>query len=311
MSGRNFFPRRADNGTLSNGTTRQQAEAWWAEKQAHGEQQTLIAQSAAGGDNGRAAVRKTVEKYPGAGIDAINAGIRVAENELARGELVALASGLYGDATLAFLRSKLAPGAGVPSQVAAARILFERGQPEALPAMIDAWRTIQLRLPANEANAYDEVGDLIAFLAKCGDAAAIEALGRDMPNAPIDVRFAVVRVFLPRPRSAGSFSTGKGVRVDADMPSLPAGAAGAAIERLLVAALDDTNRRVGTKGYYDEASYEDPRLSDLAALVLSKRWPAKYQFQWSANAAECDAQIEVIRNTWFLETAQLRARDPA
>jgi hypothetical protein len=300
MSGRNFFARRTDDGRLVNGTSRQQAEAWWAERQAKGEKQTLIDQIAAR-QSGQTAVRQVVERYPDAALDAINAGIRVAGNDFERGELVALASGLQGDAVMAFLRSKLAPGADVPSQIAAATILFQRGQPEAIPAMIEAWRNIQPRLPANQANAYDEVGGLITFLAKSGDAGAIDALGHDLTTAPVDVRLAVVRVFLPWPHSAGGFSTGKGVDVRADIANLPGGAAGAAIERLLIASLDDTERRLGMKGTYDEATFTDPRVCDMAALVLSKRWPTEYAFHWSATAAECDAQIDVIRNTWRLE----------
>jgi hypothetical protein len=83
--------------------------------------------------------------------------------------------------------------------------------------------------------------------------------------------------------------------VDADIANLPEGAGGAAIERLLLAALDDTEQRLGMKGTYNEASYEDPRICDMAALVLSMRWPGKYAFNWSPSAAERDAQIAVAK----------------
>jgi hypothetical protein len=36
MAGRSFFPRRADDGRLVDGTTREQAEAWWAEARRRG-----------------------------------------------------------------------------------------------------------------------------------------------------------------------------------------------------------------------------------------------------------------------------------
>lgn len=29
---------------------------------------------------------------------------------------------------------------------------------------------------------------------------------------------------------------------------------------------------------YDEVTFQDPRVADMAALALSKRWPAKYSF---------------------------------
>jgi hypothetical protein len=87
------------------------------------------------------------------------------------------------------------------------------------------------------------------------------------------------------------------------MTTLPAGAAGAAIERLLVASLDDRERRLSMNGTYDEAIFTDPRVCDMAALTLSKRWPEKYTFHWSADAADCDAQIDKIRAKWIRESS--------
>ncbi len=84
---------------------------------------------------------------------------------------------------------------------------------------------------------------------------------------------------------------------------LPGKRAAAAIERLLRAALDDKGQRVGLKGTYDDVSYSDPRVCDMAALVFSQRWPVKYQFHWSENITERDSQIEVIRSTWRQENS--------
>jgi hypothetical protein len=145
----------------------------------------------------------------------------------------------------------------------------------------------------NDSDAYSEVGGLITFLAKSGDVRAITALGQNVQGAPVDVRLAVVQVFLPWPKNAGGFAPR--IHVDANITSLPGGEAGVAIERLLVAALDDKGQRFGLKGYYNEVSFEDPRVCDMAALVLSKRWSQRYQFNWSATAAERDAQIDVMK----------------
>lgn len=295
-SGQNFYARRTDDGTLVHGTTRQQAEAWWAEVKDNGEKLVLIKSASAGGQEGCAAARKLAEKYPDAAVGAIERGFRATKEEGTRGEYVEVAGLLPGDAPLAFLKSKLAAGTGLYSQVHAAEALQARGKPEAIPAMMKAWDAVQPRLPKNESDAYGEVGGLITFLAKSGDADAIKALARNLRKAPVDVRLAVVRVFLPPSKNAGMGGSGVSVHTAADFLKMPAGDAGAAIECLLVAALDDTARRVGMKGYFDDASYEDPRICDLAALVLSRQWPDKYHFQWSANAAECDGEIEKIRH---------------
>lgn len=303
LSGQNFYPHKTDAGKLVNGTTRQQAEAWWAEVQSKGEKEVLIRATVAGNQTGCIAARKLVAKYPDAALDAIEAGIRASTHEGYRGEFVEVAGGLPGDTPLTFLKSKLDPGNGLYSQVRAAEALFARGQPGAVPAMIEAWRKVQSHLPANEGDAYSEVGGLITFLAKSGDAKAIEALRHDLhQKAPVDVRLAVVKVFLPWPKTHGdSGSIGRSVSARADIPKLPAGEAGLAIERLLVSALDDTERRFGMKGNYNEASYEDPRICDMAAVVLSCRWPEKYRFQWVASSAECDAQIARLRDHWRSE----------
>jgi hypothetical protein len=52
------------------------------------------------------------------------------------------------------------------------------------------------------------------------------------------------------------------------------------------------------QGNFNEASYKDPRICDLAALVLTRRWPDKYQFHWAETAAECDPQIAKLRDRW-------------
>jgi hypothetical protein len=298
MSGRNFYAAKTDDGKLVRGTTREQVEAWWAENQKKGEKQVLIDATAPGGEPGLAPARKLVEKYPDAALKTIAAAVRATHEDGLRSEYIDAVGGLPGDATIAFLKSKLGPANGLYTQVAAAKALKVRGEPDAVPAMIEAWHAVLPRLPANESDAYGQVGALITFLAASGSTAAIDALREEMPKTPVDVRLAVVQVFLP----FGNYSeSGAGVSVntdEADLPRIPGGKAGAAVESLLVSALDDKGRRVGMQGTYNDASYKDPRVCDMAALVLSKRWPDKYQFHWAANAADCDTQIAKLRDRW-------------
>ena len=271
--------------------TRQQAEAWWAEMQAKGEKQHLVDAAILRWRAGLRRARKLVEKYPDAALDAIEAGFEATTNTAIRGRYVEVAGGLPGNTPVAFLRSKLAPENGLYSQVHAAEALFARSQPEAIPAMIAAWRNVQPRLPADEADAYSEVGGLITFLAKSGDAKAIDALGENLKKAPVDVRLAIVQVSLPWLKNGGMSAIGRSVHVDADIQKLPAGAASTRrSSACALSALDDPTPRLKMQGNYNEVAYEDPRICDMAALVLSKRWPDKYRFQWVANEAERDAQ---------------------
>jgi hypothetical protein len=302
MSGRNFYPVRTDDGKLVRGTTRQQAEAWWAEIQSKGEKQVLIKRTASGSGGGLMAARKLAEKYPDAAIEAIEAGIRATKEEGYRGEYVEVAGSIPGEAAEAFLKSKLGPGSGLYSQVYAADALFARGKTDAVPAMIEAWRAVQPRLATDEDDAYSEVGGLIEFLAESGDARAIDALGRDLRKAPVDVRLAVVEVYLPFAKHGGGSSIGKGVSVmrglPKDTPNLPDKETSDAVERLLVSALDDAERRFGMERDFSNFSLVDPRVCDMAAYVLSTLWPDKYRFRWATTSPECDAQIAGMRNRW-------------
>jgi hypothetical protein len=310
LSGRNFYARKTDDGTLTKGTTRQQAEAWWMEVQSKGEKQQLIDATAVGDTAGANAARKLVEQYPDVALDAIKVGMSNAADVSVDRKMVEAAAALPGNTPVAFLRSNLRAGSGIYARLAAAEALYARGQTDSVAAIIDAWTKIQPRLPANDSDAYHEAGYIISFLAKSKDASAMRALARHYKRAPVDVRLALVKVFLPFPGSSSSGSTGSSVNVDAEIADLPAGEAGSAIERLLVNALGDTERRPRLKGTYDTVSYEDPRVCDFAALVMAKRWPRKYQFTWSAKSKENDAQIVRMRDQWRLENALSATKSP-
>ncbi len=267
--------------------------------------QVLIKQASAGGTRGLMPARRLVDKRPEAALSAIEAAVQVTPDSRMRSPYVDLAGSLPGDAAVVFLKSQLAPEAGLFSQVSAARALLARGQPDAVLSMIHVWRDAQLvTIPRDTSGLFvaNAEANLIMFLATSGDAQAIDAL-EDNARAPVDVRFAVVKAFLPPPSDPNSVRTsssgpgGVSSMVDVKIKDLP-GSAAAAIERLLRAALDDKGQRVGLKGSYDDISYSDPRVCDIAALAISKRWPQQYRFTWPTSMTERDAQIDLIRSTW-------------
>jgi len=296
FSGRNFYPLKAKDGRLLHGTARQQAETWWQEVSGTGEKQTLLKTASAGRGKGLEAARRLVEKYPDDALPAIEAALKATPEPGYRGEYVEVAGQLPGDKPLAFLRAQLAPDRDAYSQVYAARALFHRGQPEAVPAIIDAWRRIQARLPRNDDETLSQAGYIISFLARSGDARAIDALAAEAKEAPLSVRYAVVEVFRNGPFNGGG--SGPQVSLYDHVEELPGGEAGAAIERLLATALEDKERFFGPAGNLEKVSFADPRICDMAAYVMSRRWPEKYVFQWSASAADCAPQITKLQDTW-------------
>jgi hypothetical protein len=299
LSGRSFYPVTDDDGRLKRGTARQQAEAWWKEVQRRGERQVLVAATSAGGEDAAAAARVLVRKYPDAAPAALRAGMRATKSEVRRGEIVRAGAELTGKPAIAFFQASLKPGEGLFAQVQAAEALFALKQPQVVPAMIATWLELQPRLPGNlDEDAYAEIGELIAFLARSGDVRAIKALAQTLPKAPVDVRLAIVQVFAPFPKNGDSVSGVGRVYANGDMADLPGGAAGEAIEELLVNALEDEAWCFGPQGRINGVRYSNPRLCEMAALVLTQRWPDKYPFRWVAVRGERAQQIDKIRNRW-------------
>ncbi len=73
-----------------------------------------------------------------------------------------------------------------------------------------------------------------------------------------------------------------------------------AVEELLVTALADTDARLGMSGGVGDISYTDPRICDMAAYSLSKRFKNKYPFDFSVPLHERDGQLLQLQNTWRL-----------
>ena len=72
----------------------------------------------------------------------------------------------------------------------------------------------------------------------------------------------------------------------------------AAMEKWLIAALDNTKERMGMSGSRNGKNYSDPRICDMAGLFLAERWPDRYTFDVSAPLKTRDRQRIVCANTW-------------
>ncbi|HUB66701.1 MAG TPA: hypothetical protein VL981_04375 [Candidatus Methylacidiphilales bacterium] len=306
LSGRAFSPAMAGDGSFVRESSRKQAEKWWAEAQKKGEEQTLIATAALGNQDSCGAARILAKKYPDVALGAIEKAFPATPDPGFRCNYIAIVGELPGAAPVAFLKSKLASENGSSMQLAAADALLTRGDSTVVPVMIGAWRQVQPLLIGHmpdkgvDDSVDDKAGELIGFLATSGNADAINALGQGLQKMPANVRLAAVQVFLPA--GFGHYYTDGPSVVTYDgvgqLNKGPAEKVDAAIERLLVSELDDSGRLISID---EEIKGKDPRICDLAAFVLAKRWPDKYKFDWTANAAACDAQIAVIGDRWRAE----------
>jgi hypothetical protein len=264
------------------------------------EQRVLIERTAAGGVEGLRAARRLVAAFPAAAIPAFARAIEATSDAGSRAAYVGLAGTLPGDLPVAFLMSQVATDVTLLSQATAADALLAHGHREWVPPLIDVWRRVRRDSQASSLHDADATAQLIALLIRSGDPAAIDALA-DVAEAPVDVRLAVVYTLLPPDTRSGVRGQANGASLALlarHVSTLPDGAAGRAIERLLARALDDTAARAGLSISYDATSHTDPRVCDLAAFVMATRWPDRYRFTWPADVGDRDAQIAAIRAAW-------------
>ena len=301
ISGRNFHPDRHSDGKAAK-SPREKAQAWWADVQKKGEKEVLAEIVSAGGEDGVGSAVKLADQYPADALKPIEAAVAATQNDDFRADYLEAAGKLKGDDLVTFLKTQLDPGNGLYSQVAAAKALNAQGNADAVPAMIKAWHAVQASLPAKDpgldhnSEVFRQVAGLIEFLATSGSTDAIDAMRFEMPKAPAYVQLGVLREFLPLPApDAGIASVFlDAISTNGGIPKLPGGAAGTAVERLLVSTLGDTSKGSATV-QIENTFYKNPRVCDVAALVLSQRWPHKYAFRWTPSEAQRDAQIAKLR----------------
>lgn len=271
---------------------------WWKDLRKKGAKTLMIEAVRRGGSDSPEQADQLMKTNPADALAAIIAGAHAAKDSSTRSYLVAAASRVPGDAPVQFLRTEM-KDASRAIRVCAAIALFRRGQPGVVPAMIEDWERLRPNLRTNQNDEYHDAGDLIGFLAACGKPEAVKALGRDFRDEPIEVRLAIVRAFASPSHGMSYGASGQSISRSSgplDPPEPPK--IDPAAESLLVAALDDTEARQGMAGDWMGVDFFDPRICDMAAFVLAKRWPEKYAFRWNASREDRDIQLVVAKNVW-------------
>lgn len=298
IASRRFYMRTDTNAaTIKEGEeseVKKRIKAWWADTEHKGEKQVLIEAVEAADRNAVWQARRLLKAYPDDALAPIARAAGSAKESYVRGRLTEMLGEIPGDAPVPFLLEQLKKGPELWNRLAAAKCLLERRRPEAIPAMIAEWRRVTQAAAGKLAGegpitAY-YVEDLIGFLAGCGDAAAIRALGDGLSHHTVSVRLTAVSVFgsssmlnVVSSGSGGGINTEKADEVTKQEVS-------DAIEEFLVAALADTDEREGVSGSWDGKSLTDPRICDIAGHVLAQRLPEKYTFDLDATLWDRDRQ---------------------
>jgi hypothetical protein len=276
-------------------------QGWYADLQSKGEKRLLIEAAGRGDDNSPSQGELLLQKYPQEALPALIRGARQARGyPPTRADLVGLVGRVRTDKALAFLLEEVKKGPFVVSRLAAPRALHAQDRPEGLTAMMAEWAG---GLPVDESDnhwadkGYYSLAEIARFLAGSGKVEAIELLARDLRQRPVGLRVAVVEAFLDREdRSLVNARTKK-------RPARPhtaprnAAEARAAVEKLLVAALDDEDEQ-NSAGIWMGKEINCPRVCDFAGHVLWEIDPARNAFDLAAPLALRDRSRVDMINAW-------------
>ena len=272
---------------------RRAVESWWKGVRNHGEEAMLIQSVRAGGDDSPEKARRLAEVDPEALVEALLAGLDATKNDTAREALFDLLAQIKTEAATEALRREMRQGKDSRCRAASALEIFYRGAAakEAVSAMI---AELGKPLPKRHYDPDlwpDDPGRLIEFLGRCGDLAAMKALASRLPQLTPDLRGVIVESMFPK-----------------EPPPKPIPAEVEALaEKIAVSALDDRALAFepwppelgNSGGIAPEAG--GPRVCDLAAAALARRWPERYPLKEAPAAStrlERDAQYAAFRNTW-------------
>jgi hypothetical protein len=250
-------------------------QAWWQEAQRKGEKQMLIEGVRSGTDGSPGLAQRLVKKYPDSALAAIREGTHHGASEWIVKGLVECAAQLPRELPVSFLREQL-HGSSPAARVAAARGLLDRGYDAGVRAMIHEWENGRHAEPSS---------DLIYFLLWCGRVEALKALAKDLGKRPVNVGADVLYCLNDTTGEQYAKSVSAAIQEEVD--------------ELLASELEDTRQRMGMSGVTDDKHFTNPRLCDLSAHLLARRWKQPSWFDLEASLITRDQQRTELRKQWL------------
>lgn len=277
-------------------TVRKEAEDWWQVIQKKGEKQALVDDIASGKNWPGEMVRKLKEKYPDAVDAAVLAGAKVAEQrEITESYAEHLKPNPSPEATQLLLKF-LGSGEEMDLRIVAARVLWERKHPEALPAMMEMWQAVEGYPPYSEKS--NRLCTLGSLLIATGEQRAFELLSSNWNLRNAREKSHLVREMahlLPANPRYSSFVA---------KPVRPSPEASAKATELLILALSDRAVDEGLSGSYRDFAFIDPRICDLASWALHQIDPGTHPFTASADRKQREQERLASINRWRTQQGQ-------
>jgi len=263
---------------------REEAIAWWKDFQANGEKATLIEGVRAGNRDSRIQAIQLAKIDPKACLDAAVAGIRAAESDWVAAYLISVIGDQNLDEATAVLRDEMKSHKDLHCRVAAAAGLFRHGGKDSVPWVIDEWRTQAPSFVLEDFKPSGKAQSLIGFLATCGDLSAMRAIAEQFPK--LDAMEKVLMMYSVLDKARFDSSSYAGAELPADVENC--------VEDIGITAFADKTVIDGMS----IGGFAGPRVCDLAAIRLSRRWPDRYTFDLKATESERDVQIVRMTNIW-------------
>jgi hypothetical protein len=286
IAARKFYLTRSVR-EVTGAENRKEVHAWWREFCEKGERMMLIEGTIAGDDNSRYQVKGLLERHPDAAVFALNKGIRNCKDCRIRCELLSVADELHGDVLVTLFRDEL-KGTMLACRLLAAESLLKRGHSDGVAAMIADWKKVRRR----DAETTERLGhgrrsleaDLAAFLARCGQKEAVEALFQNLSTAPRDRRMDIITALKERSSLADETSLSPEVQKIMD--------------RILFSSLDDREEEA-TFAFMNKGMPVTPRVCDIAARQLCEAWRMRALFDIEAPLTTRNQQILEVKNLWL------------
>lgn len=250
---------------------KERAQKWWQEFQRKGEKQMLVEGTKRGDRRSYENADRLVKKFPDVAFESLRDGIRAAEEDWIRSNMLNHVRELKDDRVTAFLFEQ-AKSAKLNSRVNAIEGLLERGEKDVEALLVAEWMKLD---PEKKVDLEDPWGAerLRDALARCGKVKAISAIVASWKTIPLEWRHHIL---------------GKLRDAEVDFAKKPFTAlANKAVEDLLISCLSDR-----------EEGHRRQRTCDLAANALAKRWGDAKLFDVSAPLSIRNRRLVEVQNVW-------------
>jgi hypothetical protein len=240
-------------------------------------------------------------KYPEVAMPALAAAARKATDKHVMLQFVQLMDRTAGKELIPTLLDELKTSPSLDERITVAMLLLKHQRLDGVAPLIQEWKQSSTRSVPN-----DTLVELAFYLGKCGKADAVAALALGLDQRPAKVRLAAV----------GSVARNDSIEVigrslnyltflyqgagrKSLLPEYKGDAAlSAAIVKLLIGELQDTEPAGDGPGRWGDTKFSDPRIADVAAQVLHELDPGRFPFDLSAPPADRDRQRVLLVNAW-------------